>query len=155
MMACTEGLRVLVVDDDPVVRERLAFHLDDWGHEASLAGSARSAVRRIGELRPDVVITDVVFPDSSGFDLLRELKARDAALPIILISAHVEPDQAARAMRAGADDLLPKPLDVDQLRSLVDGAHDRLHALARAHAGLLEADDDGGRGAEGERAPGG
>lgn len=137
-MACSKGLRVLVVDDDPIVRERLAFHLREWGHEATQAASVRSAVRTMERARPDVVISDVVLPGSSGLVLLRRVKAEIGHLPVVLISAHVGPDHAAEAMREGADDLLAKPLDIGEVRELLDAAHDRLHATERPHADIAE-----------------
>lgn len=137
-MPCSEGLKVLVVDDDPVVRERLALHLREWGHEATQAASVRSAVRTMERARPDVVISDVVLPGSSGLDLLRRVKAEVGHLPVVLISAHMGQDHAAEAMREGADDLLAKPVDLGEVRELLEAVHDRLHATERPHADVAE-----------------
>lgn len=136
-MACSRGLRVLVVDDDPVIREIVAERLRRWGHEALVAAESREAMRRAREEAPDVVLTDVVLPRGSGHDLLRQLKSHDPRRPVVLMSAHFGADDAARYMRAGADDFLTKPVDGDELRQLLEAIHERLHAASRAHAWLL------------------
>lgn len=142
-MACSRGLNVLVVDDDPIVREVLAERLGGWGHQTLLAADARTAVQRTREEWPDVVIADVVLPDSSGTDLLRELKEMDSVRPVILITAHAQSRQAARSLREGADDYLPKPVDPKELRRLLETTHRRLHALRRAHLGSSTQGGDG------------
>lgn len=144
-MACSRGLHVLVVDDDPIVRQVLAERLGGWGHETLLAADARTAVRRTREEWPDVVVADVVLPDASGTELLHELKEMDAVRPVILITAHAQPRQAARSLREGADDYLPKPVDPEELRRLLDATHRRLHALRRAHVGSTARRDDSRR----------
>lgn len=131
-MSRSRGLAVLVVDDDPVVRERLTYHLRGWGHEAAVAADVPSALHHVDRDRPDLVICDVVLPGASGFDLLGELADLEPSLPVILISAHVGPDHAARAMRAGAHELLVKPLDVDELRAVVEVTRHRLRPSSGA-----------------------
>lgn len=73
-----QPLRVLIVDDEPALREVLLLRLRGWGYDAWAAADVDDAEARIEERRPDVVVTDVVLPGSSGIDLLRRLKAADA-----------------------------------------------------------------------------
>src|SRR5690606_41097601 len=70
-----ESLRVLIVDDEAALREVLLLRLRGWGYDARAAKDVEEAEARIDTWRPDVVVTDVVLPGSSGIDLLRRLKA--------------------------------------------------------------------------------
>jgi len=115
-----ESLRVLIVDDEAALREVLLLRLRGWGYDARAAKDVEEAEARIDEWRPDVVVTDVVLPGSSGIDLLRRLKAADATLPVILITAHAGVDAAVEAMKAGAQDFLTKPIDYTTLHVLLE-----------------------------------
>jgi len=142
MHGCPKGLRVLVVDDDPLVRDLLSERLRTWGHQTRIEADVPSALRAADEWEPDVVLTDLVFPGASGVDLLRSLKAEDALRPVVLVSAHREPERGARARRAGADEFLLKPVPPDRLRSLMEALHLRLHELSHVHRALLSGDSD-------------
>jgi DNA-binding NarL/FixJ family response regulator len=96
--------RIFLVDDHPMVREHLSALL---GREADLAicgeaGDAPTALSRIKELQPDLVIMDISLKNSSGLELLKNLKAIQADLPVLVLSMHDESLYAARALRAGA-----------------------------------------------------
>src|SRR5262249_18522927 len=79
---------------------------------------------------PDAVVMDVVLPDLSGFDAARRIRSMDASLPVIFITAHGTSETAIEAMKVGAFDYLPKPLDIPRLRQLVDRAVRARHAPA-------------------------
>jgi DNA-binding NtrC family response regulator len=115
-------LSVLVVDDEAALREVLSLRIEGWGYHVDTASDAADAERRIEAAAPDLVLSDVVLPGSSGVDLLRRLKRRDRDLPVILITAHGNVDAAVDAMKAGANDFLTKPLDYTTLRALLDAA---------------------------------
>jgi len=96
--------RVFLVDDHPMVREHLSALL---GREADLAvcgeaGDAPTALSRIKEVEPDLVIMDISLKNSNGLELLKNLKAIQADLPVLVLSMHDESLYAARALRAGA-----------------------------------------------------
>ena len=96
--------RVFLVDDHPMVREHLSALL---GREADLtvcgeADDAPAALSRIKELQPDLVIMDISLKHSNGLELLKNLKAVDAEIPVLVLSMHDESLFAARALRAGA-----------------------------------------------------
>ncbi len=137
-------LSVLVVDDEPAVREVLSMRIESWGFDVATAADLDQARQRVSEVDPDIVISDVVLPDGSGLDLLRGLRADDDGRLILLITAHGSIDQAVEAMKAGARDFLTKPLDYAKLRSILDAATDevRLRSTIRE----LEARLDGGAG---------
>src|SRR5205814_9302946 len=81
---------------------------------------------------PDVVISDVVMPDCSGLDLLRNLKKGDPSRPVILITAAASIDAAVEAMKEGAQDFLTKPLDYSKLRALLQEAERDVELRAKA-----------------------
>ena len=97
---------VLVVDDEPALREVLSQRLTGWGYRVATAGDVREAEALLEHAEPDLVLSDVVLPGLSGLDLLRRFKARDNALPVVLITAHGNVDAAVEAMKAGATDFL-------------------------------------------------
>jgi DNA-binding NtrC family response regulator len=115
-----QPLTVLVIDDEPAVREVLTLRIEGWGHLVRTAADAEEAEREIVEFRPDVVISDVVLPGLSGLELLARLKAADLDRPVLLITAHGSIDAAVEAMKLGAQDFLTKPLDYGKLRSFLD-----------------------------------
>jgi DNA-binding NtrC family response regulator len=112
-------LNVLVVDDEPALREVLALRIADWGHEVRALGEATAVEREIDRQRPDVVLCDLVLPGSSGMELMRRIKRNDERLPVIMITAHGDIDGAVEAMKSGATDFLTKPLDYISLRALL------------------------------------
>jgi DNA-binding NtrC family response regulator len=124
-------LRVLVVDDEPAVREVLEMRLQSWGHEVVLAPDAETAGALAVSETPDVVISDVVLPGISGIELLSRLKSGDPERPVILITAHGSIDDAVEAMKRGADDFLTKPLDHEALRTTLEAVAERLAGRTR------------------------
>lgn len=112
---------VLVVDDEPAVREVLAMRLGAWGYDVCTAGDGEEAVRLASARRPRIVLSDVVLPDVSGVDLLPGLRASSEPPPaVVMMTAHGNIDVAVMAMKRGARDFLTKPLDYGKLRSVLD-----------------------------------
>ena len=113
-------ISVLVVDDEPALREVLSLRIQDWGHDVTTAVDAADAERALQQGRPDVILSDVVLPGISGVELLRWLRRNDESVPVIMMTAHGNIDAAVEAMKAGARDFLTKPLDYAVLRGLLD-----------------------------------
>jgi DNA-binding NtrC family response regulator len=111
---------VLVVDDDDAIRETLAEHLTDQGYAVSVAESAERALNLLGELDPGLVITDVRMPGMSGIDLTALIKTRSPETHVVVVTAHEDMETAVGAMRAGAYDLLVKPLDLAHLELVIE-----------------------------------
>jgi DNA-binding NtrC family response regulator len=111
---------VLVVDDEPALREVLSLRIQDWGYDVCTAVDAADAERVLRSRRPDVVLSDVVLPGISGVELLRWLKRDDDTLPVIMMTAHGNIDDAVEAMKSGARDFLTKPLDYATLHGLLE-----------------------------------
>src|SRR5690606_7885316 len=98
------SMKVLVVDDEPALREVLSMRIESWGYEVATAAHVREAGERVRELAPDIIISDVVMPDATGIDLLRMLRSEDSTKPVIMVTAHGSIDAAVEAMKEGAQD---------------------------------------------------
>jgi two-component system response regulator AtoC len=113
--------RVLVVDDEPGVRESIRMVLKDaW--DAVVVGSAAEALDVLSAEPMDVVLLDIVMPDVDGLQLLEQLRARWPELPVIMLTATKTVKTAVGAMKLGAFDYLTKPFDVEELRCVLDKA---------------------------------
>ncbi|NPA27294.1 MAG: MinD/ParA family protein [Chloroflexi bacterium] len=124
-----EVIRVLIVDDIAETRENLRRLLQfERGVEVvGEAGSAGEAIRRVGELKPDVVIMDINLPDRTGLEATEEIRRRFPATQVIILSVQDERDYMRRAMKAGAYDYLVKPPPIDELLSVVRSAGAEAH----------------------------
>jgi len=129
----SQGARVLVVDDDPQLREALtrALELDDY--QVATASNGAQALEAVGARRPDVMVLDVMMPYVGGLDVCRTLRERKDRLPILVLTARDEVGDRVAGLDAGADDYLTKPFALDELRA-------RLRALLRRTAN----EDDAG-----------
>jgi two-component system response regulator HydG len=128
--------RVLVVDDHPPSAQALAEALADLGYDAVTAGSGAEALASVREAPVDVVITDLRMDGMDGVALLRELRAHDPGLPVILVTAYATVERAVEATRAGAFCFLTKPLKLAEVEVQVRHAVGvrRLEAAAREPA---------------------
>jgi two-component system response regulator HydG len=113
------GFTILVVDDDTVVRRVFVETLESAGYVVLAAGSAVEARRLTEAEEPALAVVDLVLSDGDGISLLGELRATWPAMPGIVVTAYVEPRSIVEAMRRGAVDYLPKPVDPDELLSSV------------------------------------
>jgi DNA-binding NtrC family response regulator len=112
--------RIMVVEDDSALAELVVEELCSEGYEARCWGSAESAMRELDEYEPDLVICDLQLPGADGVALLEQLRARHAAPATLMISAFGTVDQAVAALKAGADNFLTKPLDMDHFMLSVE-----------------------------------
>jgi two-component system, NtrC family, response regulator PilR len=111
--------RILVVDDEPSMRELLAIVLRREGYEVLLAENGRAAINLLEREPVDLLISDIKMPDLSGVDVLRAAKKIDQDILGIMITAFASTDTAVEAMRLGACDYLSKPFDIDLLKMKV------------------------------------
>ena len=107
--------RILVVDDEPSLREVLRLGLGRAGFFVGTAGSLAEAIAALDEPW-DLVVTDLQLPDGDGLSVLRQVKEVSPETAVIVLTAHGSADTAVAAMRLGAHDYLTKPFDVDELR---------------------------------------
>lgn len=113
---------ILVVDDEPADLRLIARSLEKAGHEVVMAESAREGLRKLRSDQPHVAILDVMLPDQSGLDLLERVHDIDDRLPIVFVTSSGDSATAIKAMGKGALDYLVKPIDVLELRRVVDRA---------------------------------
>jgi DNA-binding NtrC family response regulator len=109
------GARILVVDDEPDIRESLAAMLEKKGFASDPAGSGEEAIGRFESDPYDVVITDIRMPGMNGLDLMRRVKERMPDTVVLLMTAHASLDTAIEAVREGASDYLTKPIRLDNV----------------------------------------
>ncbi|HEY4132811.1 MAG TPA: sigma-54 dependent transcriptional regulator [Gemmatimonadaceae bacterium] len=130
----TTRLAVLVVDDEPALREVLSLRIADWGCEVRTAADVAEAEREFDRNPPDLVLCDVALPGGSGLDLLKRFKRQDESIPVVMITAHGDIDKAVEAMKAGAADFLTKPLDYVMLQALLEAAAGELRQRQESHS---------------------
>jgi two-component system response regulator RegX3 len=127
--------RILLVEDEESITAPLAQALGREGFDTSVAGSAAAALDLAKQVRPDLVLLDVMLPDGSGFDVARELR-RDSRVPIIMLTARGEEADRVAGLELGADDYVVKPFSAREL-------------VARVRAVLRRAAEAGERRPEG------
>ncbi|MDV7213756.1 sigma-54-dependent Fis family transcriptional regulator, partial [Azotobacter beijerinckii] len=123
-MTVDAATQVLLVDDDPHLRQALSQTLDLAGLKVCALADARGLAERLDRDWPGVVVSDIRMPGIDGLELLKQLKARDAELPVLLITGHGDVPLAVQAMRAGAYDFLEKPFASEDLLDSVRRALD-------------------------------
>ncbi|MBM7510350.1 two-component system KDP operon response regulator KdpE [Nocardioides salarius] len=128
--------KVLVVDDDPALRQALRGALGRVGFDVVVAPDARGGIDLLSTAQPDVVVLDLGLPDARGLDVVRRFHSL-GSVPMLILSGSTEESRKVQALEAGADDYLDKPFGIDEL-----GA--RLRALLR-RSGASAADLSGGR----------
>lgn len=121
-------MRVLIVEDDEVLQNGLTVGLGLHGVTAEPVGTCADALAALATTEFDAVVLDVMLPDGSGFDVLRELRARNDSVPVLLLTARDAVADRIRGLDDGADDYLGKPFDLDEVAA-------RLRALRRRAVG--------------------
>jgi two-component system response regulator MprA len=129
-------MRILVVDDDPAVRESLGRALRLDGYEVAFANDGREAMAKVRKHAPDAIVLDVVMPHVDGIQVCRELRAAGYGTPILMLTARDGISDRVSGLDGGADDYLVKPFALEELEA-------RLRALLRrtAPGGILAFED--------------
>jgi DNA-binding NtrC family response regulator len=120
--------KILVVDDQDMMRDSLAATLVREGHEVIAATDGAAAVTRLNGGKFDLMITDLKMPKMTGIELLAEAKKLRPEMPVVLMTAFATVNTAVEAMKLGAYDYIQKPFDGDEIKHLVDRTleHNRL-----------------------------
>ncbi|MGH8872688.1 MAG: response regulator transcription factor [Acidimicrobiia bacterium] len=108
------GQRILLVDDEPRIREVVAGYLRRDGYLVQIATDGAVARRHLAEFKPDLVVLDLMLPAVSGFDILSEIR-RDGDLPVIVLTARAEESDRVAGLELGADDYVVKPFSPREL----------------------------------------
>ncbi|MFO1412662.1 MAG: response regulator transcription factor [Burkholderiales bacterium] len=108
-------IRILAVEDDPPIARMLALELGRLGYALQVVGTAAEALAQAKSWSPSLMLLDLGLPDRDGSEVLRELRARSDALPVICLTARDRPVERVGGLRAGADDYIVKPFDISEL----------------------------------------
>jgi two-component system alkaline phosphatase synthesis response regulator PhoP/two-component system response regulator VicR len=113
--------KVLVVDDQPHIVRLIQVNLEKEGFEVATAGDGVEGLRQVREVRPDLVILDVIMPRKDGFQVLREIKADEqfSETPVIMLTVKTHNADIVEGLKEGAELYLPKPFHPKELVSLV------------------------------------
>ncbi|MFL6208741.1 MAG: ATP-binding protein [Pyrinomonadaceae bacterium] len=116
-------LRILVVDDEPDTRDMLGSVLAQYGAEVLTAASAREALDALPSWQPDVLVCDIGMPEEDGYSLIEKIRrlepAQGAATPAIALTGYVRVEERVRALAAGYQMFVPKPVEADELAAII------------------------------------
>jgi len=135
-------MKILIIEDEGSLARTLANFLEDLGHQVVRAGTAMEGLSKALADPPQLVLLDLNLPDKTGLEVLPRLKKEDPNCIVVMMTASAEVKHAVEAMRAGAEDYLTKPLDLDELQLLVERVAEKL-GLKREVAALKTALQEG------------
>jgi len=112
---------ILVVDDEPTIAEVVSRYLERAGYSADTTGDGIEALRMAGEIRPDLIVLDLMLPSLGGLEVLRRLRTDgESDTPVILLTAKGEQNDKLAGLRQGADDYMVKPFSPTELVARID-----------------------------------
>src|SRR5205085_1049781 len=137
-----EGRRILVVDDEPDLRDAVRVYLEMHGFSVLQAADGQEAVDKVRTTLPDLVVLDVMMPVMDGIAVLQEMRTL-SAVPVIMLTVKGDEDDKVRALRLGADDYVTKPFSQRELLARIESVLRRAaqHALD-ARQDTIVVDDD-------------
>lgn len=115
------GKKILIIDDEQSLLESLEMFLSEKGYQVSCATTASEGMEKNRSFDPDVIILDVRLPDKNGLEIVGELK-KDRMRSVIIVTAFHDMDTTIRAMKLGACEYIPKPIDIEELEKAVNRA---------------------------------
>ncbi|EIJ34286.1 sigma-54-dependent transcriptional regulator [Thiothrix nivea] len=133
---------VLIIDDEPDIRELLEITLLRMGLDTVTAGDVQTALEKIEQYQPNLCLTDMKLPDGNGIDIVRYLQKNYPHTPVAVITAFGSMDTAVEALKAGAYDFVSKPVELPKLRDLVQTALKLSAGKKGPHAQADTASDD-------------
>lgn len=131
----TEGTKILLVDDEPGLREAVEAYLEEEGFIVAVASNANQGWELLNQETPDLVITDIMMPQVDGYQFLQQLREdpRYKGLPVILLTAKGMTADRIKGHEAGCDAYIPKPFDPDELVAIVKNLLSRREAIGGSH----------------------
>ena len=129
-----DNIDILVVDDDISHCTILQALLRGWGYNVALANSGRQALEQVREQVFDLVLCDVRMAEMDGIATLKEIKALNPAIPVLIMTAYSSVETAVEALKTGALDYLIKPLDFDNLQATLEKALAHTHSIDAENA---------------------
>ncbi len=134
MTTSTAEAKLLVVEDEPNIRELLATSLRFAGFEVHVAADGATALKQAATHQPDLVVLDVMLPDMDGFTVTRKLRDSGRVLPIVFVTARDSLEDKIKGLTVGGDDYVTKPFSLEEVIA-------RIRAVLRRTRGVI--DDDG------------
>lgn len=128
----TEQSHILVVEDDEMIVEPLVYGLEREGFRVSVAMDGDEAIRAVRELRPDLVLLDVMLPKRSGFEVVKLLREEGVTTPIIMLTARGQEMDKVMGLEMGADDYVVKPFSMREITARIRAALRRQAMLSAA-----------------------
>jgi two-component system, NtrC family, response regulator PilR len=128
-----ETARVLIVDDETSILMLLKEALTAWGYQVATASTATDALAVVRTQVFDAAITDIRMPDMSGLELLKQLKAHDESIEVVIMTGYPTISSAVEALKEGAYDYLSKPLILDELKHLMQRLMERRFLRGEVH----------------------
>ncbi|MDP8207869.1 MAG: response regulator [Candidatus Electryonea clarkiae] len=111
--------RILIVDDEPEIREFLSYFLESKGYQIIESADGEGALRQIKLHHPDIILLDIFLPDMGGVEVLRRIREFDQDVGVIMITSLRDEEIGRHALDLGADDFILKPIDLDYLETSV------------------------------------
>jgi two-component system, OmpR family, response regulator len=146
MAESAEGLRVLVVDDEPGIVDVVSMALRHHGFEVATVQTGADALAQVRDWRPHAMVLDIMLPDMEGFEVAQRLSQQRADVPILFLSARDNTSDKVRGLTTGGDDYVTKPFSLEELIARVCNLLRRSGAFeqssGRLHFADLELDED-------------
>jgi two-component system alkaline phosphatase synthesis response regulator PhoP len=121
--------RILIVEDDPAIRLGLKRSLEFEGFTVELARDGEEAVQRAFDVKPDLIVLDLMLPKLNGFEVCRTVRKYDAGIPVVILSAKGDEGDKVLGLELGADDYITKPFSIRELTARIKAALRRRKAL--------------------------
>ena len=111
-----KGMRILIAEDDDLMRKTIEFRLKRDGHEVIVTADGREALLKIEEHQPDLIIADILMPYNTGLEIIAEVRLKyNIRIPIIILSGMRQEEVVLEAFKLGADDFISKPFNPVEL----------------------------------------
>ena len=114
------GATILVIEDDRALREGLMLNFELHGYRVEAAADGEEGMRKAFDIRPDLIVLDIMLPGWSGLDILTELRDHNENVPVLILSARGTTDNKVEGLNIGADDYLSKPFELPELLARVE-----------------------------------
>jgi len=112
--------KILVVDDEPEVRQLMEHFLTERGYEVRIAENGRLALVALDTFKADVVLLDMHMPEMDGLETLKRLAVRSPSLPVIMVTVNDDVETTTHLLQMGAADYIPKPFNLDYLEQAIN-----------------------------------
>jgi DNA-binding response OmpR family regulator len=120
--------KILVVEDELTLQETLAYNLKHQGYEVITTGNGLDAIKKTAEIKPDLIILDVMLPGADGFEVCRQIR-KEMNMPILMLTARTDEIDRVVGLEVGADDYLTKPFSMRELIARIKAMLRRMHMI--------------------------